>query len=122
MNVIDNEQVYMFDCDDTLVMWNENFYSPGEGRKRIVDPYDGGAVYLTPNDRHIKLLKSMAGRGRHIVVWSAAGVQWAKAIVDALGLKEYVNTVMTKPLGHVDDLPCTEWMGKRIYLGRDKDE
>lgn len=117
---IENEQVYMFDVDDTLIVWDDRFGQPGEGRVHVVDPYDGVSVYLRPHVRHVKLLKQMRGRGRFIVVWSQSGVQWAEAVVDALGLKDQVHLVMTKPQGYVDDLPVNEWMQNRIYLEQEE--
>ena len=115
MKKIDNEQVYMFDVDDTLVRWPSNFMLPDDGRVRIVDPNDGEVVYLYPIKRHIKLLTAMKGRGRLIVVWSGNGAAWAEAVIKALGLELSVDLIMTKPLGYVDDLSCESWMGPRIY-------
>jgi hypothetical protein len=119
---IENEQIYMYDVDDTLVMWTNHFTQPGEGRVRIVDPYDQAPVYLKPHERHVKLLKQMHGRGRYIVVWSQSGVQWAHAVVEALGLSDFVHLVMTKPTGYVDDLPADQWMRDRIYLPTEETE
>ncbi len=118
---IANEQVYMYDVDDTLVVWDDDFLRPDGGRVRIVDPYDKNAVYLKPHVRHVKLLKQMHGRGRFIIVWSQSGVQWANAVVEALGLKDHVGLVMTKPSGYVDDLPSDKWMQNRIYLEQGDD-
>lgn len=114
--VVANESVYMFDVDDTLVMWDMKFNQPGEGRVEIQDPYDGATVWLKPHTRHVKLLTQMAGRGRFVVVWSQGGAQWAHAVVKALCLEQHVNLIMTKPAAYVDDLPCNAWMKERIYL------
>jgi len=114
--LVENEQIYCFDVDDTLVLWSDKFASPEPGTIPIVDPYDGLTVYLKPHVRHIKLLKQMAGRDRFVVVWSAAGAQWAQAVVNALELKPYVNLVMTKPVGYCDDIPVSEWMNNHIYI------
>jgi predicted phosphatase len=116
MQVISNEHVVCFDVDDTLVIWDDSFQAPELGRVRIEDPYDGHTVYLKPHVRHVKLLRQMKGRGRFLVVWSAAGAQWAKAVIQALELEDCVDLIQTKPLAYVDDLPVTEWIGKRIYL------
>lgn len=118
--IIENEHIYMFDVDDTLVMWSDDFSDPGPDRVKVIDPYDGSTVYLTPHIRHIKLLMQMNGRGRHIIVWSQGGVKWAQAVVDALKLEHFVHTIMTKPHGYVDDLPASEWLSNHIYIGDKK--
>ena len=114
--VVENEHVYAFDVDDTLVMWGK-WDEPGPKKIRIVDPYDSSIVYLTPNTRHVKLLQQMHGRGRHILVWSQSGAKWAETVLAALGLTSFVHTILTKPSGYVDDLPVTAWMQNHIYLG-----
>lgn len=122
MNVIHNEQVYCFDVDDTLVLWDDKFHAPEEGRIRITDPYDGAVVYLKPHVRHIKLLKQMHGRKRFVVVWSQGGVKWAESVVEALELKPFVHLVMTKPFGYVDDIPVSSWLKNHIFLPHDGDK
>lgn len=113
---IDNEQIYTFDVDDTLVMWGADFHLPGEGKIKFFDPYDGNFVYLKPHHQHIKLLQQMNGRGRYVVVWSAGGVKWAESVVRQLGLEAHVHMVTTKPIGYIDDLPAEKFMKNHIYL------
>jgi len=115
---IENEQIYAFDIDDTLVMWDGNFQQPDrDGRTiAITDPYDGATVHLKPHLQHIKLLKQMRGRGRFVMVWSAGGVLWAEAVIKALNLEGYVGLITTKPIGYVDDLPANEFLKNHIYL------
>lgn len=112
----DNEFVVAFDVDDTILMWGDDFTKPEEGRIEIIDPYDGSRVYLTPHKKHIGLLKKYKGRGMCVMVWSAGGVQWAKAAINALNLADYIDLVITKPSKYVDDLPASEILGSRIYL------
>jgi hypothetical protein len=50
------------------------------------------------------------------MVWSAGGVQWAKTVVNTLGLADYVDLIITKPSKFVDDLPADQVLGQRIYL------
>lgn len=118
--VITNEHIYMFDTDETLVLWDDKFTEPGQFKTKIHDPYGKKDMYLTPHGRHINLLKQMHGRGRHIIVWSAGGALWAEAVVKALGLDDYVHQIMTKPLGYVDDLPAQEVLTNRIYFEPEK--
>ncbi len=55
-------------------------------------------------------------KGNSIVVWSARGYDWAEAVVKALGLEQYVAAVASKPSKYFDDIPCTEFMGSRVYI------
>lgn len=119
MKIVDNEKVIMFDVDDTLVMWNK----PETNRDIIVtDPNDGSSNRLTPHQFHIDLLKKHAGRGYTIFVWSQGGYKWASAVLIELGIENYVDYVMTKPLKYVDDLDCNEFMGQHLYFKDFKNE
>ncbi len=111
---IENEQVYPFDVDKTLVSVRRT--SPLPGDIKLINPYTSQTVYVRPHEGHIDLLKEMHGRGRFIVLWSASGAKWALAVRDALGLGPYVHITMTKPIGYIDDMPAQNWMGTRIYL------
>ena len=114
MQIIENEQLVYFDCDDTLVMWFTNC-DPSE-KIDINNPHYGYNMALKPHKRHIELLKDHKARKYTVIVWSAAGYQWAEAVVKALKLEEYVDFCQSKPLKFVDDLPAQEILGSRIYL------
>lgn len=111
MLVNHNDQVIVFDVDDTLVMWRTNNHN-----LTVVDPYDGSNQKLEIHARHVKLLTDHFHRGYQVIVWSAAGSRWAEAVVMALKLEPYVHVVMGKPIKYVDDLVANEFMGSRIYL------
>lgn len=113
---VDNEMVCPFDVDDTLVIWDRQCDSPGEGRIQIEDPYGHFTVFLKPHTQHVRLLKQMKARGRYVIVWSGGGNLWAEAVIKALKLERYVDLVLTKPITYVDDLTCDKWMGSRIYM------
>lgn len=115
-NVVENEQIYMFDVDDTLIMWDDEIHRSAEDRIAIQDPYDGITVHVKPHERHVKLLTQMKGRGRFVIVWSQSGAKWAQAVVEALGLTNQVDLILTKPQGYVDDLPVSKWMKNHIYI------
>lgn len=119
MDVIANENVAVFDCDDTIVMWDSQFDRDDYTKIPFVDPYDGSVNYLKPHRKHIALLKKYKGRGMTVIVWSAAGYKWAESIVKTLELEEFVDVIMTKPSKFIDDLTPNEVFGTRIYL---KDE
>lgn len=126
MHYIPSEKVVMFDVDDTLVMWDDDgSYSKNQYRKRddlveFKDPYFDGlgkrkSIYLKPNDKVIELLRKMkTEEDRTIVVWSAGGAPWANEVVVRLGLRDFVDLVISKPTIYVDDLPCQEFMLQRI--------
>lgn len=116
MKVIKNEQLVFIDVDDTLVKWEQPIHLPGAKRIEIEDATDNSIVFLEPHLKHIELLKKYKARGYTVTVWSGGGYMWAESVVKTLGLEEHVDFVMTKPSKYVDDLPCTEWMGARIYL------
>jgi phosphoglycolate phosphatase-like HAD superfamily hydrolase len=117
MHVISNEAVYCFDIDKTMVSARRSRPDPyGNPEIAVRNPYTFEQVYVTPHTGHIDLLKEMKGRERFIVVWSAAGAQWARTIIEALELQSYVDVIITKPHGYVDDQKAEQFMKNHIYL------
>lgn len=120
MNFNASETVVVVDCDDTLCMWSDKFTQPHEGAIPFHDPYDNSTNYLKPHTMHVELIKKYKGRGFHIIVWSAAGCQWAKSVVETLGLTDYVDQIMTKPIKYVDDITddnrISRILGTRVYI------
>lgn len=110
--VVQNETVSCFDVDWTLI---EPCLPNKKGAIKMKDPRTGQPIFFTAYKEHIDLLKQMKGRGRFIIVWSAAGYQWADSIVRTLKLTEFVDQVMTKPVVMVDDKPIDEW-ATRCFL------
>lgn len=112
---IENEQVFAFDVDDTLVLER-----PGvdlhENAITLTNPYSDSVLFRLPHVRHIELLKQQKARGRFVVVWSGGGVKWARHVVEKLGLLPYVDLILTKPIGYVDDQHSSEWLNNKIYL------
>ena len=115
---VKNGAVIAFDVDDTLVMWK----IPKEYRGKTVE------IKLNPNipevaainEHMVDHLKRMHRRGHAVVVWSAAGSDWAEAVVKALKLQEYVDVVMPKLAYHMDD--CKDHkdkLGRWGYIGID---
>lgn len=113
MKVLKNELTVYFDVDDTLVMWNQPIT---ERTLNIICPYSGRAEQVVPHNVHIKVLEHHKARGYHVVVWSAGGWEWAKAVVEALGIQDHVSEVRSKPLKYFDDLPAAEILGTRVYI------
>lgn len=116
MQVIKNEMVTMWDCDDTLVMWGDK---ENPNAMHFVDPHDGTKHLLVPHKKHVKLLKDFKARGYVVVLWSGGGWQWAETVAKTLGIEDYVDFVMTKPSKYIDDLQAVEILGSRIYLKND---
>lgn len=128
MKVIENEKCIFYDCDDTLIMWGSQYVKEDDNGKLntidIASPFYTPSMYATvapiyqlvPHKKHIQHLKDSKLKNKNtIVVWSAGGWQWAQAVVKALGIEEYVDAVMEKPTMYVDDLPCKDFMGTRVY-------
>jgi FMN phosphatase YigB (HAD superfamily) len=117
MQVITNDMMVMFDCDDTLVMWNNvNYWVPGPDKYEFIDSTDGGSAFLQIHKAHVNLLKKYKAQGYTVVVWSAAGYRWAESVVKTLQLEDYVDMVMSKPIKYVDDLSAKEILGSRVYI------
>lgn len=108
MIVFNHEHTIHFDCDDTLVCWGENHTQPFEGSVSVICPHDGNISYLRPHKRHIRFLKKQVAKGVGVVIWSAAGVGWAKAVTEALELDKLEILVIAKPDKVVDDLPLAK--------------
>lgn len=118
MKVVQNEMTFFVDVDETLVIWcpQTGIINDFTDLLTIKDPNDGNINWVQPHKPHIKILKNKKSRGAHVVVWSAGGYAWAEAVINALGLVEYVDQIMTKPSAYMDDKLATEFMGERIYL------
>lgn len=116
-SIYDKETDWIFfDCDDTLVMWRRPNADGSEDDKVINIRFRRQNHPLIPHQPHIDYLKKKHSYGCTIVVWSAGGYKWARAVTKALGLKDYVKHCISKPREYVDDLECREWMGQ--YGGR----
>lgn len=114
MKVVENENTRPWDVDDTLVL--HDIEKHGGVLIKVLDPQSGHTVILSPHRPMIKLLKEEKSRGGYIIVWSRGGYAWAKVVVEALQLTEYVDLIMTKPLVYYDDKDVDTWMKDRVYL------
>ena len=103
-----NGNVVCFDVDDSLVMWDMPYQETGT---YVNVNYDGKDSMMLVHIKNVDNLIRFASRGYSVVVWSAGGSDWARAVVDALRINDYVSVVMDKPRYYFDDLPCTDWMG-----------
>lgn len=112
MQLIDGDNVAV-DVDDTLVMWdNPTVNGPG----KVPVQFAGETVYLTPHTYHIQLIKMYKERGYNIFVWSANGKFHVERVINALGIKDYVDFGMTKFCKHMDDSEDPgSILGPRVY-------
>jgi len=106
----------MCDVDDTIVMHEDPIGIPFKERISVVDPLGGAEIRVRLNNPMIRLVKEEFARGSYIIVWSRGGFQWASNVIDALGLKEHVHQIMSKPEAYFDDKPVESWLTQRVYL------
>lgn len=129
MIAIHGQTTTWFDCDDTLVKWSataEELETKGVSftcPASVTLHEDGHLVevaswttLLVPHLKHIDQLKKHKLRGSVVVVWSAAGSEWAETVVKTLGLEQYVDLCIGKSTWVYDDLPVTEFMPKSIWM------
>ena len=102
-----------FDVDETLVFLSEDPHAK-DVILIAIPGFPPNAVI--PNLKMIEKLKNHKGWGNGVVVWSRSGWQWAKAVVDALGLQDHVDAVMAKPFYYYDDKKCCEFMHNHRYF------
>lgn len=106
-----------FDCDDTLVMWDLPEGVEVNSDEVVTIRCRDHSDRLYPNKYNIDLLIKFAKRGHSIVVWSAAGADWAEEVVQGLGLCRYVHVVTGKPSYYIDDIAdSAHWAGKHGYF------
>lgn len=117
MLVVDTDNSVFVDVDHTLILYEFDLFNVDH--ESII--YVNGAYYL-PHKKHIEKLKQFKNREQTVVVWSQSGYKWARTIVEALKLEDYVDVVMAKPRWFIDDLPASEFMPEvqRIYIQPEK--
>lgn len=114
MQILESDLVAFVDVDGTLIR-----PSTFPGDLSIYEPYTNVHKLRRPIAGNIELLKKWKSQGYTIVVWSHGGYKWALEVVKTLGLVQYVDLVQAKPNKYADDLPCTEWMGNRVFVEED---
>jgi hypothetical protein len=120
-NVI-TKPIRPYDIDGTLIVNPSPDYT-GE-LIYIKDPLENRNLEFRVNKAMVRLMKEESHRGNYIVVWSRSGWEWARNVIDALGLTEYVSgdkgIIMDKPLVYFDDQDVSMWLKDRVYLGPDE--
>lgn len=111
--ILGNEQNVFFDVDDTIAMHVE------DDKVADIVLYNDAMecnIAFQIHKEHVKQIKSHKNRGFTIFVWSGNGSAWAKKVIEALDLQDYVDFYMTKPVKFFDDLPAQEVLVNRVYL------
>ncbi len=109
---VENEKLLYVDCDDTLILWDKSEYS--EEPKVLIECYEEPASVVV-HKKNVNLVRKFYLLGYGIIVWSATGSKWAKAVGHAVGIDSMVTAYLTKPRYHLDDKPCATWMGENVY-------
>lgn len=92
-NLLYNPEIRVsFDVDETLVRFENDEIVVHKG--------------------HVEALKQHWVRGHHVRVHSAGGGNWAKYIVEELGLTDYVHEAVAKDSWYIDDKPADLWMDR----------
>ena len=114
-------QVVCFDVDDTLVIWGmaddpnaiefENVCKNSEG-----NVFCSITEHLVPHKKHIEQIKKHHEAKNLVIVWSGGGAEWAEEVVTKLGLKEYVDLCLSKPVAIYDNEPISNWMPSPIWM------
>lgn len=113
MTSIDCNQATFFDIDRTLLSW----FPVGEHTQGAVKvTVDGKSKWFLPHKLHLRQLHAHLARGHTVVVWSAGGSKWAKAVAKALLLENTDIVVMAKPTWIYDDKQAAEFMPKADFL------
>lgn len=114
MKIIKSNNITVFDCDDTLVMYR-NFRV--KTKDKLEFDYGDEKIYLTPHAFHVTFLKHCHNRGDYVIAWSKNGFEWCQQVINKLGLNKYVDVCMSKPSRHVDDKKdLSSIVGDSIYL------
>lgn len=119
MLVIRKDSTFPVDVDKTLIFWKKPTDPLTEGE--FVADYYGEPIRVTPHEENIQLLRSSIARDRNVIVWSGNGYAWAETIINELHRRGYLPQIdnliiMGKPVGYMDDVDCTNWMGNRVYI------
>lgn len=115
MQVIKGSRILVVDCDSTILEWRPTPEQIKEKGIYYTDKNGVEHVYV-PIEGNIKQLKEHKSRLHTVIVWSAAGYEFAELAVKLLKLEAYVDLVMGKPTWCLDDLPPEEYMPKSQWF------
>lgn len=107
-----NPNVWEFDIDDTIWMWDLSAYPDGE---RVTFDYVNGPVTGVVNQKNIHLMQQLFKSGWYIRAHSGSGVEWVRAVCKALRIDEYVHEMAWKPRGRTDDRAPGDGLAYQVY-------
>lgn len=116
MIVVPGEIIVMIDCDDTLCLFAPTKEQLDNYGIDFLNPTTKEMDRIVPCRENIEQLKRHALRGTNCIVWTAAGVSWAVALVRALGIEKYVTACVSKPTFLIDDKDPSYFMPKPSYF------
>lgn len=99
-----------WDVDETLILHHK------KSDDMVKVEHAGFTSNLAVHRAHVDLLVEYKKKGWCVEVWSAAGAEWATAVVKALDITKFVDVVGPKPSIYVDDLPAAVWLGYPKYI------
>lgn len=117
-----NDLIACIDVDGTIVRpltEDENTLIDVPNLIYINNPYTNTIRKRVVHMPNINLMKQYKAQSYYIRVWSHGGSLWAKAVVEALGLTDIVDSVEAKPSKLVDDLPVDLGIGRTIFVKED---
>lgn len=117
MRVLPTEQLIFCDVDETLIAWGK--IKKHHRAIAYTCPYTKAQLMVRVHEPNLAIVRERLSRGATIIVWSASGWKKAAAVCRALNLHHPKLIVTSKPVGYLDDKPCEDWMGQRIYLDPD---
>jgi len=100
---LNKERVVYLDCDDSAILWSPENY-PHEESELVYHEDQYGKWAFLPHKKNVEFVKNLKRQGYGVVVWSAAGADWAEKVVKMLKLEGYVDVILSKPELAVDDL------------------
>jgi len=112
-----------FDVDETLIEWEtdsvdkERLYgliNHGLPDFIVIDNHK-----FRVNKPHVCRLKQHYENGDDVTVWSAGGRSWARRVIKALDLMDYVDNILTKPDFYYDDEDLSTFRARRMFLDAD---
>lgn len=118
MKVINDDCIWCVDIDDTLLLWDE--CRSTNSTVEFTEPHSKDKIIVAINENNIRLMKEKKSRGATVILWSQGGYEYAESVAKALCLEEYVDFIMTKPVGLIDDLEANHWMPKAVNIPHTK--
>jgi FMN phosphatase YigB (HAD superfamily) len=110
VTIIEDHGIVYFDCDGTLIR-------PADESETNTVTFRAGdkLVHFAPIQAHINSLILHKARGHTVVVWSHGKAPWARQVVEALDLLQYVDLVISKPDWTYDDEPAERFIDRVIF-------